>query len=232
MNRRIGAVFISICIGFLIIIVHIHALAMDTGFETEKLSEETVNEIKSNMKITVLHAEPPKGVITCFDISERGNIAVGSEKDAEKTIYVYSSDMMFLYAYQFETVGDFVIEWDRDTMNVVLVRGNMIMSLSSDGFVEDVCQIIYKAENSAYLESLRSNAKHQGVYRYQALNQGISFSTTNWTTLVRTGETGEKEIVYQMQDPLKPTAIYLAFLAMFIIGIIMIPRKLMKQRNP
>lgn len=64
----------------LLIVISTNAIrvnAMNTGFFTEDLSDETKTTFVASINVSPLSAEPEKRGVLCFDVNEQGLIAIG-----------------------------------------------------------------------------------------------------------------------------------------------------------
>ena len=138
---------------------------MNTGFDTEELSEEKKERILSYIGLTFLETAPRKRGIRCFDVNEQGMVAVTQEHGFQsKEICVYSSQGEFLYGYAFKTYGSICVEWDRENVNIYFIRSDELISLDSKGNVLDMKNVPITKKNDGYKRSVELSKKY-GLYR-------------------------------------------------------------------
>ena len=73
--------------------------AMNTGFSTKELSEERRYSFAENVNISSLSKEPVHKSIQCFDVNEKGMVAIGQQDVYGTEVCVYNSSKEFLYGY-------------------------------------------------------------------------------------------------------------------------------------
>ena len=179
--------------------------AMNTGFSTEELSEETKKNFVSYVGITLLRTEPVKSAIVCFDVNEQGMIVVGEKEGDEKKICVYTSHGEFLYGYTFYTTytGSFAVEWDGQRIN--LVYREKIVSLDSDGNILDIKSVLDTADNRAYYKMLQSSKRTVNDTTYVIRNDmgifnWIAKSFLHFSQIVIIDAEGTEFIIYDVNS--------------------------------
>ena len=180
---------------------------MNTGFDTEELSEETKERILSYINLTLLETAPRKRGIQCFDVNEQGMIAIYQEHSfigRKKEICVYSSQGEFLYGYAFRTDGSIAVEWDHENLNIYFVRGDELMSLDKNGNVLDMKNVPITKKNDSYKNDLLYTFKRTvGDTTYQIRNdQGpiLNFLTASFSQIVVTDPDGTERIIYDINE--------------------------------
>lgn len=147
------------------------ATAINTGFSIESFPDEKKESVITNKDLHFLTEEPEKRAIECFDVNENGLIAIGCSESDKKTISVYSSEGIFQYGYNFFYGGTYAIEWDRDNINIFLVRSDLIVNVTPNGEMLDVYNVPYNKENRVYYtEVLLANKKSVGNTEYILAN--------------------------------------------------------------
>jgi len=188
---------------FAFVISGVKVSAMNTGFSTESLSEDNVNTVLKNVKLSMLTDEPPKQSIECFDVNEDGLIAIGSSNSETKTVCIYTSDGAFHYGYSFKTSGTFGIEFDKNLLNIYFVRSDVILSLDSDGNVLEIRLVQDTTDNNAYRNSLlHSTTRTVDNTTYLIRNDmGIlNWVATSFSQVVTIDATGTETIVYDVNS--------------------------------
>ena len=83
----------------LLIVISTNAIkvnAMNTGFFTEDLSDETKSTFVASINVSPLSAEPEKRGVLCFDVNEQGLIAIVQTGSQDKENRVYTAQGAFL----------------------------------------------------------------------------------------------------------------------------------------
>lgn len=181
----------------------IEVKAMDTGFSTEDLSEETKTTFVSNINISSLKAEPEKREILCFDVNEQGMIAVGQKGAQGKEVCVYTSQGEFLYGYAFNCNQSFGVEWDEQHVNIYFVRSDVIISLDSDGNILDIKAVQDTIDNNTYRNSLLySTTRLVGDNTYLIRNDmGIfNWIASSYSQIITIDAMGTECIIYDVNS--------------------------------
>ena len=148
-------------------------MALDEGFSVDSLPQNEIDTILENINITRIDEEPRKQGIFCFDVNERGEIAIGYEDFfAGKTVCVYSSDGAFQYGYRFATLGSYGIELEEDILKIYFVRSDLQVTVHSSGEIESVTEIQDTMENSSYWREILDKSKRKvGEAEYVLRNE-------------------------------------------------------------
>lgn len=88
MKRR-RVIFILPIVSLIVLSLNICSFAMNTGFSTSEPDEKKQQDFLSGNAISLTYEEPKKYIISCFDVSESGLVAVGSATYGNQYIYVY-----------------------------------------------------------------------------------------------------------------------------------------------
>lgn len=223
---------------FLFLNMEITALAMSTGFSKEALSVDELHSFHENFVITVVKAEPKKKSIECFDVSEKGLIAVGcsdSFMSTKRSISVYSDDGSFLYGYTFKSYGKFGVEWDQDNVIIYLVRGDGAVVVNPDGKVESVSKIQKTFENNSYWRNhVFSTERIVGDVKYVLKNNmGIlNLIASSYSQIVTENSSGEMTVIYDAgaYHLVSMLVMVTVILLIICISIVCLAREVIKQR--
>ena len=207
MKMRRGFLFLLSALLFLICANAVSVSAMETGFEVGELSEEEKNTVLTNVALSSIKQEPAKQPIACFDVSDTGLIAVGQESSSsKKTICVYSADGVFQYGYTFSCTGSFGVEWDRENLNIYLVRGDVLLSVTSNGDVVGITEVQDTIENTSYINRhIHATQKTVGDTTY-CIRTDIGllnvFAPAH-SQIVVTDSAGAEQIIYDVNSSLQ-----------------------------
>ncbi len=138
--------------------------AINTRFSTEELTEKYQSVFISNINISSLASEPAKKIIHCFDVNEKGMIAIGSNSNGQEQICIYSSEGVFLYGYNFDCSGDFCVEWYNDHLNICLIRSDVIITVDKNANIIEMAGIQDTIDNNTlfnrFMYSTNRNIKN------------------------------------------------------------------------
>lgn len=218
-TKKIFSIFISLII---IALPVFSAFAMTSGFDTEELSKQESEKIISNIAFKRLDSAPEKMPIKCFDVNESGQIAIGSEKSADKIVAIYSSTGDFLYALSFEADGSFGVEWNGDCLNVYLVRASVLAQVDSQGKVLGVFAVKDTAENNSYWNNtVHSATRNAGGTEYKIDNNlgPLNYIQSSYSRLVATSADGNSTVLYDVGNS---KAISSAFWLVIVIIFVML----------
>ncbi|MBQ7356544.1 MAG: hypothetical protein IJW66_03985 [Clostridia bacterium] len=103
-------------------------------------------------------------------------------------------------------MGTFRLEWDNKNLNIYLVRGGIIVSVTPSGEVVDVLEIQDTKSNNEYSNELFYSTKRKiGNTEYSIesdIGAFLDFFTPLYSRIVITNENGEKSIIYDVNDEL------------------------------
>ena len=234
---RIKSIKFSIFISLIIIALPVFsAFAMTSGFDTEELSKQESEKIISNIAFKRLDSAPEKMPIKCFDVNESGQIAIGSEKSADKIVAIYSSTGDFLYALSFEADGSFGVEWNGDCLNVYLVRASVLAQVDSQGKVLGVFAVKDTAENNSYWNNtVHSATRNAGGTEYKIDNNlgPLNYIQSSYSRLVATSADGNSTVLYDVGNSKAiSSAFWLVIVIIFVmLAIISIVKQFKKNRQ-
>lgn len=177
------------------------ANAMQTGFQTNELSEEEKNTFLSNIDVLPIDEEPVKKAIRCFDVNSNRLIAIGQASSDQKTICVYSSEGVFQYGYIFHCSGDFGVEWDKENLNIYFVRSSVIISVTPKGEVLGVLEVQNSIENNTYVNHFIHGTKRtMGNEEYSIRNDMglMNLFAPSYSQIVVKDSTGFENIIYDV----------------------------------
>ncbi|MHB8964202.1 MAG: hypothetical protein ACYC5K_13730, partial [Saccharofermentanales bacterium] len=134
----------------LALITGIPVMAMSNGFEMEKMDTVAQKNIADNLDLVLIRTPSIDGAITCFDISEAGDIALGFNNFERRSVCVYNSDGRFKYGYSFDTAGQFGIGWDEERVAVYLNRSGIAVFIDDNANIMEVQKILDTIPNNSY----------------------------------------------------------------------------------
>ena len=194
---------VSFVLFFVLFVNLTEAKAMNTGFSTKEISEKRRSTFLSNFKVSLLKTVPERRGIRCFDVNEEGLIAIGQEGPQSKEVCVYTPQGEFLYGYVFESAQSFGVEWDKQNINLYLVRSDVIVSLDSDANILDIKAVLDTTDNNKYSDSLLySTERVVGDTTYILRNDlGIlNWIALSYSQIITIDGTGTERIIYDVNS--------------------------------
>lgn len=193
--------FLFICFTFAIVFILSceSAMAMDTGFKTDRVDENDKQIFISNIDLSLIREEPEKNTITCFDISESGLIAVGTKNLNKKLVMVYTSDGHFEYGYEFNCSGSFGIEWDAENIIIYFVRSDIAASFDKAGDNVELKKIQNTIENTSYWNNdvfCTQRTINNSLYYMNNENGLFSIAMPSYSQITKVDSDGNSEIIY------------------------------------
>ena len=77
-------------------------------------------------------------IISCFDVSESGLVAVGSATYGNQYIYVYDATGKFQYGQAFNNPGSYGLQWDGSDLIIYFVRSDIAALVDSEGNIKEL----------------------------------------------------------------------------------------------
>lgn len=224
----------------LILFAGMPMMAVSTGFETEKLDTVTQKDIADNLDLVLIRTPIIDEAITCFDISENGDIALGFHKFARKSVCVYNSDGRFKYGYSFDTDGQFGIGWNEERIVIYLVRGDIAVLIDDNANIMEMQKIQNTFPNNSYWNhTVFKTSRTTDDADYSIRNDlGLLnlFAMSSYSKLVKKDRDGEETILYDASNSLAITIItygiiVILFITFAIAYIVRLTRNMQAQRH-
>lgn len=221
--KFIRCVLMLLLLLFLLFIGKVDVLAMNTGFSTEFLPEDDINQLLKNINISVLAEEPPKKSIDCFSVNEDGVIAIGSSSFENKTVCIYTSDGVFQYGYSFKCSGDFGIELDKSVLNIYLVRSDIAIAVNSVGEVDTILKIQNTSANNSYWNNCVFSSRQKiGDTEYFLKNDMgvLNLFASSYSQLIKINEHTEETIIYDVNSAQLSNMLIVAVVTIIFICLV------------
>ena len=234
--RRIQYFLIVLLLIFLIPNEYAEALTINTGFSTEEFSEDELNTFITNFEISMLTYEPEKRVIECFDVNEKGLIAIGCASSENKTICIYSNDGIFQYGYSFKSYGSFGIKFDENSIIIYLVRSSVAVSVNLAGEIEGALRILETYENNTYWNKSVFAKKREvsGTEYTLRNNMGIfNLFASSYSQLVALDINGEESILYDVSSTHMAKMIVMSVCILLFVSVVVyfVAREFVRLKN-
>ncbi len=201
--RHIRYIFTILSVLLLLTYIRAEVLAIDTGFATETLPEKNINSFLKYIKLSMITEEPRKIAIDCFDVNEKGEIAIGRSEYNNKTVCIYTSDGDFQYGYSFFSQGSFGVELNNDILLIYFVRSDIVIAVNPMGEIESILGIKNTIENNSYWNNFVHLTKRKiGDTEYTIRNDMGFFNllASSYSQLVITDKNGNENIIYDVNS--------------------------------
>ncbi len=231
---------LTILLTFVILLTCILQIsAIDTGFATEEMPQDTRENFLKNIAVTLITEEPQKKAFECFAVNEEGLVALGRDVSAFSTksmICVYTSEGDFLYGYEFNCSGSFSLEFSGDTVIIYFVRSAAVVSVDSRGNIAGAAAVPYTRENNSYANSLGRSVRSVGDTQYRIKNDiGIlGLFAVSYGQVAVTEAGGEERIIYDVNDAqfIKAILIILFVLLLLCVVVFGITKTVLDAQKP
>ena len=237
MKLKRSYIFI-VCVVMFVLFTNIMTVnAVNTGFETNSLSEEAKNSFILNVDILLIDKESAKKPIVCFDVNNSNKlVAVGQNTTDRKTISVYSEEGVFQYGYTFNCSGNFAVEWDKDNLNVYFVRSNVIVSVTPDAEIVEALEVKNSIENDSYINKLLYSTERKiGDVEYSIENNMglLNLFASSYSQVLVKDAIGAENVIYdvssmQLANMIATVAV---ILVVVILAVVLITRQFIKLKH-
>lgn len=174
-------VVFSCCIGGTIFV----SAAGYSRFDTEAIpAEEQIEFLKNVQFIPSLESDLIREEISCFAISEQGQIALGFNDSDYASVHVYDSMGRFLYGYRFiNRKCAYSLFFEGEDLSIIWGRSKYIGSFDSKGNCIQLRRDLRTKNNAdeEYKERWRSAQGTIGALSYHAKRSGLLPKYTSFT---------------------------------------------------
>lgn len=229
--KLIHSIFITLLVMFLTFIFSCNVAAMTTGFKVETAGGRNDNNIniKSKNEEYYFHS------IECFDVSDKGLIAVGISEDIKKYINVYDNDGIFKYGYSFEIYGTFGIEFDNDNIIIYTVRGDKAYLIDKKGNCLEICDILNNSENNSYWNNVvfARLKESDGNKYYLSKNKSLlGIFSSSYSQLIKRDSNGDKTVLLDASNENNTYIIVISIMVIIVMCVlIMVVKYFWSQRT-
>lgn len=195
----------------------VSAFAMNTGFSTNEMNSKDQLTFLSNINLSLITNEPQKSSIACFDVSNNGLIAIGSETSEKNFISVYDATGEFKYGYVFNCNQSFGVQWDGINLMIYFVRSDVAALFDPKGVNIELRTIEDTIDNNSYWNhTVFSKEKTVNGNRYTIKNTMGLFNifASSYSQLIETDSDGNETIIYDFSTS-QTTRTILIFIAVF-----------------
>ena len=180
-NKSLKVVLLAIVCVFVVVSIfpcYVYA----TG---ENFSPETGIE---NLNLKVLEEEPPKRLITAFDVRDDGWFVVGLDT---QEILIFDEEKTFQYGYSIDVFGDYSVEFSGDNIAIYLIRGDYVAIIDKQGNCAS-----YEEADAGYIdEILYRTSKRIGNTEY-SLERDVGLFAGDNARLVEVNSAGDRTVLY------------------------------------
>lgn len=214
-------------------IFSISVSASSAEFVFEEIPEEDTVRIINLLDISMLDTEPPIKPFNHFDVSDDEMVVLCRDSiGSNKEIVVYDTNMIFQYGYTFKDEGSIAAFWNGQDLNVYLIRGSFLFSVTPDGEITGVVKIPY-TENNNMMSNILINRRTCKVNdkKYTAKNDMgvLNLFAFSYSQISVTDEDGNTEILYDASSNQK--AKYIAFIIIAFSSVVLTLLILRNQKN-
>ena len=179
----------------------------------------------NNVYFSVIETEPTKTTMQCFDVNEKGLIAIGtgSALSSSKKIIIYDIDGNFQKGLQFNCSGSFGLEWINNNLNVYFVRSDVAVSCDLNGNITSIKKIDNTKENNSYWNKVINSQScifSDGKLLMKNDMGAFSVFASSYSQLVFVDQQGQETIIYDVSTTQKSSTIIIVVLVVCFISII------------
>lgn len=190
-------------------------------FDTEAIPIEEQREFLENVQfISTSEANPICEAISCFAISEHGQIALGFNDSEFASVRVYDSVGNFLYGYRFINRGSaYTLFFEGEELSIIWGRSKYIGSFDQQGNCIQLRRDLRTKNNAdeEYKERWRSAKGTIGKLSYQAKRSGILPKYTEFSVV---DPEGNKVVIYDAKKEVFTKKILLAIGASCLLAFV------------
>lgn len=235
MKRR-RVIFILPIISLIVLSLNICSFAMNTGFSTSEPDEKKQQYFLSGNAISLTYEEPKKYIISCFDVSESGLVAVGSATCDSKYIYVYDATGKFQYGYAFNIPGSYGLQWDGSDLIIYFVRGDIAALVDSAGNIKELKVIDDTEANNSYWNKYvfaKERTQNGNTYTMKSNMGLLNIVATGYSQIIITAPDGQETMIYDVSKAQKSGTVLEITFAMLVVGAVVygLTREFSKAKN-
>ena len=123
--------------------------AIDTGLDTEALSNEEISDlVKKNEFLKITSYSPLSA--NCFDVRDDHMVVIGADAGDVAVIAVYDDCGNFQYGFEKEKLGSFRVMWCGNDIAYYSIRSALLYIINKAGEITNICRVTNAIENSIY----------------------------------------------------------------------------------
>lgn len=221
MFKRLFLISIIILIILLSLVLSAYASSL-YGFESIKLSENEINQIWDKLNIknlsTNISLDDINLPIISFDVSDEEMIILGFKNN--QVIIIDKNKIIQTYL-EFSNNGLFYVQWKKNNILLYLVRGGIIVELTSNGQLINMIKTDDNNINNNFLWneiSKKTNIDIDNSTYIVKNDMGIlNIFTSSYSQLVKINSNGETVIIYNINNTQLTKIIILVICAVLFI---------------
>ncbi len=201
----------------------LNAVAMTTGFEVNPV------ETDNNIGIKIENKEYHSVSIKCFDVSDTGLIAIGTDEGSEKHVNLYDNNGTFKYGYSFTDYGTYGVGFDDENILIYISRGETVYLVDRQGNCLEKCDIINNIENNSYWNNVvfAKTKESSGNKYYLSKSPGLlGMVSPFYSRLIKKELNGEETILLDVSNE---HDVYIT--SLIIVSIIVISISIVVVKN-
>lgn len=212
--------------------------AATTQFTTDPFSAQEKAAFIEDTDLKKMKKATKTKSFECFDVNEKGEIAVLFTGSPEYTICVYNSDFKLKYAFTFKVEGVVACKWSGEDIMVYLANDEVYAKINKKGKWTTLSHIQDSVENSELADSLihQNRSITVGNTTYTAQNDlGVLNSLQperSFSQLVKLDANGNKSILFDVSNMQTfRTNLTVLFVVFFISGALYNLLKALQKRK-
>lgn len=208
----------------------LNAVAMTTGFEVKPV------ETDNNIGVKIENKEYHLSSIKCFDVSNKGLIAVGTDEGIEKHINVYDSNGTFKYGYSFTDYGTYGIGFDDENILIYISRGDTAYLVDRKGNCLEKCDILNNLENNSYWNNVvfaKTKESSGNKYYLSKSPSLLGLFSPFYSRLIKKELNGKESILLDVSDEhdVYITLLFITAMIVIVATIVVIVKKCLFAKN-
>ena len=206
----------------------------DSGFITTTMFDEAASQFLADIDLKLSDTIVENAMISSFDVSPSGMIAIAFNTGSEKAINVIDQNGVYQYGYTFQCDGKYGVDWCGQNLAICFVRYNVVAIFDASGVcisierIDDTL-IDSAAHNNSYWNSyiFADCLEHNNVrYELKGILGTLRFANSK---LIATTESGTANVLYDASI-YELLAIFL-FVAAFSVPIVIVVITIVKHLN-
>ena len=200
-----------------------------SSLELSPLDDDIIERVNNNINIRTTKIQVSSQAIQCFDVNERGMIALGFSG----IVCIYDENFEFCYSHEFEIDGSYYVQWVGDDLAIYRVRSSIYLIINSDSEIIEYYDVPDTLENNEYLRNnVYSNSRKIDGNVFVIRDAGLTYFSPGCSQFVKVDADGNQTVLYDVSFALSIlVVVFLILLLTMIIGLIFLFIKRAKESN-
>lgn len=220
-------IFIFVMAIILIALTVCNSYATNSDFLKLIDCNETYDNILQKISIKCIDEEPIKKPVKCFGVAGR-YIAIGVEDGEQKTVVIYDTQGEFQKAYTFKSEGSFGISFDKNILQLYLLRSNVVLSIDIQNNTFETYSFKYDNKSNEYIKhEIKAKKKTVDGKTYEMSNGAklIDFISWKYSKIYMTDENEKCVVFYDAKTS------YSSFLIVTVFVVIILSCNLIRKHR-